>query len=173
MAEKVIPPEPQVRVMRPDDLEAVVEIDAQVFGQRRPEYYERKMALALDETQQLVTSLVIEVEGKVVGFIMGEVYLGEFGVPETTATIDTIGVGPAYQGRGVGTTLFEEYASHLRKQDRRPVHHHAGQLERLGPAALLREGWLHPGQGGESRTGAGVVGRGGHVVRWSGSRLPG
>jgi ribosomal protein S18 acetylase RimI-like enzyme len=115
MPEKVIPPEPEVRVMRPEDLEAVVEIDAQVFGQRRPEYYERKMAIALDETQQLVTSLVMEVEGKVAGFIMGEVYLGEFGVPETTATIDTIGVDPAYQGRGVGTTLFEEYASHLRK----------------------------------------------------------
>lgn len=115
MPEKVIPPEPEVRVMRPDDLEAVVEIDAKVFGQRRPAYYERKMAIALDKTQQLVTSLVMEVEGKVAGFIMGEVYLGEFGLPETTATIDTIGVDPAYQGRGVGTTLFEAYVSHLRK----------------------------------------------------------
>lgn len=74
-----------------------------------------KMARGLDETQQLVTSLVIKVEGKIAGFIMGEVYLGEFGVPETTATIDTVGVDPAYQGRGVGTTLFEEYASHLRR----------------------------------------------------------
>lgn len=115
MPERVIPPEPEVRVMRPGDLEAVVEIDAQVFGQRRREYYERKMARALDEPRQLVTSLVIEVEGKVAGFIMGEVHLGEFGVPETTATIDTIGMDPAYQGRGVGTTLFEEYASHLRR----------------------------------------------------------
>jgi ribosomal protein S18 acetylase RimI-like enzyme len=86
-----------------------------VFGQRRSEYYERKMAIALDETQQLVTSLVMEVEGKVAGFVMGQVYLGEFGLPATTATIDTIGVDPAYQGRGVGTTLFEEYASNLRK----------------------------------------------------------
>lgn len=115
LKEKMIPPEPEVRVIRPEDLEAVVKIDAQVFGRRRPEYYERKMALALDETQQLVTSLLIEVEGKVVGFIMGEVYLGEFGVPDTTATIDTIGVDSAYQGRGVATTLFEEYASHLRR----------------------------------------------------------
>ncbi len=115
MPDQVIPSEPEVRMMRPDDLDAVIEIDAQVSGQRRAEYCERKMALALDETQQLVTSLVIEMDGMVVGFIMGEVYLGEFGVPETTATIDTIGVDPAYQGRGVGTTLFEEYASHLRR----------------------------------------------------------
>jgi ribosomal protein S18 acetylase RimI-like enzyme len=115
MLAKAIPAEPEVRVMRPDDLEAVVEIDTQVFGRRRPEYYERKMALVLDGVQQLVTSLVIEVGGQVAGFIMGQVYLGEFGVPETTATVDTIGVDPAYQGRGVGSTLFEEYASHLRK----------------------------------------------------------
>lgn len=40
MPEKVIPPEPEVRVMRPEDLEVVAEIDAQVFGQRRSEYYE-------------------------------------------------------------------------------------------------------------------------------------
>lgn len=73
MSEKVIPPEPEVRVMRPEDLEAVVEIDAQVFGRWRPEYYEHKMALALDEVQQLVTSLVIEVEGRVVGFTPAKV----------------------------------------------------------------------------------------------------
>ena len=115
MPEKVIPPEPEVRVMRPEDLKAVTEIDAQVFGWQRPEYYGRKIALALDETQQLVTSLVIQMDGKVAGFIMGELHWGEFGVPEATATIDTIGVDPAYQGRGVGTTLLKEYASHLRR----------------------------------------------------------
>ena len=101
--------------MRPEDLEAVVGIDAQVFRWRRAAYHERKIALALDETRQLVTSLVIEADGIMAGFIMGRVYLGEFGVPQTTATIDTLGVDPAYQGRGSGGTLFEEYASHLRK----------------------------------------------------------
>jgi len=102
--------------MRPEDLKAVIAIDAQVFGQRRPEYHERKMVVALDGTHQLVTSLVTEIEGKkVVGFIMGEVYLGEFGVSETTALIDTIGVDPAYEGKGVGTGLFDAYASHLRR----------------------------------------------------------
>jgi len=115
MMEKRIPPEPEVRVMRPEDLEAVIEIDAKVFNQRREEYYERKMALALDETRQLVTSLVIEAEGKVAGFIMGEVYLGEFGLPETIGTIDTIGVDPTFQGRGLGITLFNEYVSHQRR----------------------------------------------------------
>jgi len=110
-----VPPEPAIRKMRPQDLDRVVAIDARVFGQRRPDYYRRRLARALDETQQLVTSLVIEVEGELAGFVMGQVYLGEFGVPETTGTIDTIGIDPDYQGRGVATTLFNEYASHLRR----------------------------------------------------------
>lgn len=115
MPEKAIPPKSKVRMMRKEDLDAVVEIDDLVFGRRRLEYYEHKMARLLEDTQQIVTSMVIEVGGKVVGFIMGEVYLGEFGVPDTTATIDTIGVDPAFQKHGMGSTLFKEYASHLRK----------------------------------------------------------
>ncbi len=38
-----------------------------MFGQRRPAYYERKITIALDKTQQLVTSLVMMVEGEIVG----------------------------------------------------------------------------------------------------------
>lgn len=103
-----------IRVMRVEDLDPIVEIDAQVSGQRRPEYYRRKCALALDETQQLVTSLVAEYGGQVVGFIMGNIYLGEFGIPETTASLDTIGVHPDYQKQGIATRLMEEFITHAR-----------------------------------------------------------
>ncbi len=115
MAGKTLPPEPEVRLMRKDDLDAVIEIDANVFGQRRPEYYERKITLALEGTHQVVTSMVIELERKVVGFIIGEVYLGEFGVSETSATIDTIGIDPTLHKHGLGTTLFKEYTAHLKQ----------------------------------------------------------
>jgi len=111
---KIDPEKLIIRVMREDDLEPIVEIDAQVLGQRRPEYYRRKCALALDDTQQLVTSLVAEYDGQVVGFIMGNVYLGEFGIPETTASLDTIGVHPDYQKQGIATQLMEEFITHAR-----------------------------------------------------------
>ncbi len=100
--------------MREEDLDPIVEIDAQVLGQRRPEYYRRKCALALDDTQQLVTSLVAEYNGQVVGFIMGNVYLEEFGIPETTASLDTIGVHPDYRKQGVATQLMAEFITHAR-----------------------------------------------------------
>jgi ribosomal protein S18 acetylase RimI-like enzyme len=122
MTKKAKPAEPKVRMMRENDLDVVVKIDASVSGQKRYEYYQRKIELALSQTQQLITSMVIEEEGEVVGFILGELYLGEFGVPESTATIDTIGVDPIVQGHGIGTTLIQEYASYLRRKGVKSIH---------------------------------------------------
>ena len=53
-------------------------------------------------------SLVAELEGRVVGFILGDISGWEFGVPETIGWIDTIGVEPAYQKKGLATALARE-----------------------------------------------------------------
>ena len=112
---KIDPDKLIIRVMKEEDMDAIVDIDAQVLGQRRPVYYERKCALALDDARQLVTSLVAEQDDQVIGFIMGNVYLGEFGIPETTASLDTIGVHPDYQGQGLAIELMKEFVRNLDK----------------------------------------------------------
>jgi ribosomal protein S18 acetylase RimI-like enzyme len=48
-----------------------------------------------------------------VGFIMARVDLGEFGRIETTAVIDTIGVDPDYQNKGVGRALVSQLLANL------------------------------------------------------------
>ena len=93
----------------------MVEIDEKVFNHARPDYYETKFARALDNKGRLVLSLVAEVEGKVTGFVMCELFVGEYGIPATTATLDTIGIHPDSQGKGVGKRLMEEFIGHLRK----------------------------------------------------------
>ena len=112
---KIDPDKLIIRVMREEDMDAIVDIDARVLGLRRPVYYERKCALALDDARQLVTSLVAEQDDQVIGFIMGNVYLGEFGIPETTASLDTIGVHPDYQGQGLAIELMKEFVTNLKK----------------------------------------------------------
>jgi len=113
----------EIRVMRESDVDPVTEIDYKVFGKRRPEYYERKIAEVLDqEGGRLVTSLVAVVGGKVTGFVMGSVYLGEFGIPESIAYIDTIGVDPDFQRHGVGGYLLEEFKTTVQKAGARKVH---------------------------------------------------
>ncbi len=104
-----------VRPLHQEDFNAVVEIDEKVFEQARPEYYETKFARALDDKDRLVLSLVVEADEKVVGFVMCELFVGEYGIPATTATLDTIGIHPDYQRVGVGRQLMEEFIGHLRK----------------------------------------------------------
>jgi ribosomal protein S18 acetylase RimI-like enzyme len=58
-------------------------------------------------------SLVAELDSVPVGFIMARVDLGEFGRVETTAVIDTIGVDPDYQKRGVGRALVSQLLANL------------------------------------------------------------
>ena len=70
----------------------------------------------------MVTSLVAEVGGRVAGFIMGSVYLGEFGIPETIASIDTIGVDPEFQRQGVAGYMLEEFKTTVRKAGVDKIH---------------------------------------------------
>jgi ribosomal protein S18 acetylase RimI-like enzyme len=112
-----------IRVMRESDLEPVTEIDYKVFGKKRPEYYERKIAEILDqESGRLVTSLIAEVGDEVAGFVMGSVYLGEFGIPESIAYIDTIGVDPDFQRQGIGGYLLDEFKTTVQKAGVNKVH---------------------------------------------------
>ena len=105
----------ELRVIRENDFDSVVKIDEMVYGSPRPGFYRRKIDSALNREEHLITSRVAVIEGKVVGFVMGELYLGEFGIPEKTATIDAVAVDPEFQHRGVARALMEELKSVLKK----------------------------------------------------------
>ncbi len=101
-----------VRTMREDDLEAVVSIDAAATGRRRPRYFELMLQRALKQAA-LQVSLSAEMEGRVVGFVIGSLYYGEFGVAEPSASIDAIGVDPRYRGQHVGKALMRQLRLNL------------------------------------------------------------
>ena len=101
-----------VRSMAESDLRALVAIDQRITGRDRAGYFQRKLVDALTESDVCV-SLVAELDGVPVGFIMARVDLGEFGRVETTAVIDTIGVDPDYKSRGVGRALVSQLLANL------------------------------------------------------------
>lgn len=103
-----------VRVMQDEDVPALVEIDAIASGSPRGEYLQAKARQSLESKHSMMISLVGESEGKVVGFLMGQVFLGEFGIPETVAHVDTVGIHPDYQCLGVARTLMDEFMNHTR-----------------------------------------------------------
>ena len=49
-----------------------------------------------------------------VGFIMGELYMGEYGIAREGATLDSIGVDPDCRKAGIGKQLMDEFMDHLR-----------------------------------------------------------
>lgn len=101
-----------IRTLKKTDLDAIAEIDERVLGESRRNYWEKKLDLMNDKSSPF--SLVAEMDEKVIGFILGDVSGLEFGVPETIGWIDTIGIDPTYQKRGVATALANELIKNLK-----------------------------------------------------------
>ncbi len=105
----------KIRLMKTDDFDAVVEIDEKVLKASRTEYYKLKFEKLFNSKDYLPASLVAEAgDGTVVGFVMGEIYMGEYGIFQEEATLDTIGVDPSCQHKGIGEQLINEFIDHLK-----------------------------------------------------------
>jgi predicted N-acetyltransferase YhbS len=104
-----------IRTLKKEDVPSIVEIDGMASGSPRLEYLQDKMRAALEQEQVMVISLVAEMDKKIVGFLMGEMHRGEFGISENVASVDTVGVHPEFQNAGVGRQLIEEFVAHSKK----------------------------------------------------------
>jgi ribosomal protein S18 acetylase RimI-like enzyme len=93
------------------DVDAIVEIDRRVIGKSRPDYWKKVVP---ENPQYPFSSLVAEFEGKVIGFVVGEVSGWEFGVPDTIGWLSIIGVDPDYQHKGVARRLSQEFVKNLK-----------------------------------------------------------
>jgi len=101
-----------VRNLRPEDLEAVIALDARIVGRRREDYFRVKLRENLDDTG-IKVSLAAERDGLFCGFLLARVYYGEFGMLEPVAVLDTIGVHPDFRGHGVGASLLRQLRLNL------------------------------------------------------------
>lgn len=104
---------PVIRSMTMKDLDGIAEIDQKVLGQSRPEYWERKLKAV--EQRSPISSLVAEMEGKIVGFVIGDAGGWQFGFADDVGFIDTIGVDPAAQRVGIAKMLLTEMVDNLKK----------------------------------------------------------
>jgi ribosomal protein S18 acetylase RimI-like enzyme len=113
----------KIRLMQADDFDAVVGIDEKVLKASRPEYYEMKFEKLFQSKDYIPASLVAEGRGgAVVGFVMGELFLGEYGIFQESATLDTIGVDPDCRHQGIGKQLIKEFMDHLRELGVQKIH---------------------------------------------------
>jgi len=104
-----------IRLMAASDFDAVLAIDQKVLKFARLAYYEMKFDKLFKSKEFLPTSLLAELaDGTVVGFIMGELYMGEYGISRDGATLDTVGVDPEYRKLGIGKRLMQNFIAHLK-----------------------------------------------------------
>jgi ribosomal protein S18 acetylase RimI-like enzyme len=103
-----------LRVLKQSDLDAIVAIDEFATKESRREYYERKIASILNKNANINCSIVCEVDGKVVGFMMGYVFFGEFGISDATSTIDTLGVHPDFRKYGVASEMLDQFMMNMK-----------------------------------------------------------
>jgi ribosomal protein S18 acetylase RimI-like enzyme len=102
------------RRLTPDDLARVVEIDARHRGRAVPDYWSRVCDdFLVRDRSRLRVALGAESDGKLVGYLLGEVRAFEFG-SEPCGWIFAIGVDPVHAREGIASTLLAEACTRFR-----------------------------------------------------------
>ena len=105
---------PRIRPVQPADLGQVIDIDAEVTGLKKNDYwYELFHRYGTSRTYQRLF-LVAESEGAIEGFIIGEVRDWEFGSPPC-GWVFGISVRPGARLTGTGTRLLEAMCQGFRR----------------------------------------------------------
>jgi len=114
MSEPAQQEEVRIRPLDELDITAIVGIDEKISGQYRPEVWERRISYHLRRDPD--SCVVAEVGGRVVGFMLGEIRSGEFGLEEPTGWIEVLGVDPGSRGQSVGRKMAEAMLDYFRTQ---------------------------------------------------------
>jgi len=109
-----VPDDVRVRPLNELDIEAVTRIDERITGRYRPDVWEQRVAYYIRRDPE--SSQVAELGGKVVGFMLGEVRGGEFGLEEPTGWLEFFGVDPDARGRDIGRRLVDALLAHFRSE---------------------------------------------------------
>ena len=102
----------RIRPLDELDIGSIVRIDERITGIYRPEVWEQRAGYYLRRDPD--ASQVAEVDGKVVGFMLGELRAGEFGLEEPSGWIERFGIDPDQRGKDLGKQMFAAMCSHFK-----------------------------------------------------------
>ena len=104
--------EVQIRMLEDTDIGGITSLDEKIGGRYRPEVWESRIGYYLRRDPEAL--VVAETGGKVVGFMLGEVRSGEFGLEEPTGWIEVLGVDPECRGQAIGRRMADQMLAHFR-----------------------------------------------------------
>jgi ribosomal protein S18 acetylase RimI-like enzyme len=106
------PQEVQIRTLEDTDIGGITTLDEKIGGRYRPEVWESRIGYYLRRDPEAL--VVAESGGKVVGFMLGEVRSGEFGLEEPTGWVEVLGVDPEVRGQAIGRRMADQMLAHFR-----------------------------------------------------------
>jgi ribosomal protein S18 acetylase RimI-like enzyme len=109
-----------IRPVRRGDLDAVIAIDTQVTGVEKSQYWRSVYRRYGDADRPGARFLVAELDGEVVGFVIGEVRDWEFGAPPC-GWVFAIDVRPDARLTGIGSRLLQSICAVFRRAGVRKV----------------------------------------------------
>jgi ribosomal protein S18 acetylase RimI-like enzyme len=125
----------KIRQLRASDVPAVQAIDKRLT-ERATTWDNVDIYLAGEP----LVSFVAEQDGEIIGFLLGDVKSYEFGLAES-GWIETIGIDPAYQRRGIGARLIRAFVDHCRRIGINTVHTLIKHDDEEMQAFFLRNGF--------------------------------
>lgn len=134
-----------IRRLTMQDIESVLRIDEKITGRSHEVYWEGIIANYIDRSP--AACLAAEVDGKMVGFILGDVRGWEFNIP-LSGWIEVLGVDPNYQGKGIGRKLASLLFDYFRRNNIQRVHtminwNDADLVDYFRSLGFLRGNFIH------------------------------
>lgn len=108
------------RTLGMEDLAPVAELDRQCGGISRHGFIRKRLANQKRHPDAFISMAAI-MDGALVGFVFCNIIEGEFGGTERMVVLDAIGVGPNYQGHGVGHQLLDKLIAEVRERGGREL----------------------------------------------------
>jgi len=101
----------KIRPLDELDISGIVRIDEKISGIYRPEVWEGRVMYYTRRDPG--ASQVAEAGGKVVGFMLGDLRAGEFGLEEPSGWVERFGIDPDWRGQDLGRRMFEAIRAHF------------------------------------------------------------
>lgn len=102
----------EIREVRHEDLETVVQIQEAIIQKNVPSDWVNLVKLQLTKPEGVSVAAVRN--GEVIGYLFGEVKHGEFGL-EHSGWLEMVGVNPKVMGEGVGAALAKAFFEKFRE----------------------------------------------------------
>lgn len=112
MTEAKRQPQAGIRDLREEDIDAVLAIDQKVTGEDRAVTYATSPTSYI--AGELDVSVVAEVSGQVIGFLLGELADSRYETADT-AWLQLIGIDPDYQRLGIGSRMMQAFLERCRQ----------------------------------------------------------